>query len=380
MEARLEILSRTLFSWQVSAVLGMTGSQSSAAFDKIVSQMICRDATVRKLVAIDGYLKLKSRFFKRNTREGAYTRFRFAIISAKQDNMPGKLHSASSQEKLTRTISPRAQVNSRRQKIVPFLQRLLTSSALLESIQNTTDLSTSQSTDSILSLAAEAGLREEDLRRQLTDAESVSRSTTRLQEHLTFCETVLDLPRGTSAVVTNGRITTLPATGPALHAEDFGLLESLEFQARAEAVLPLVEKADFAGIEPDDLTSEFLSNVVMGATSALAGRKRSSGGTANFDILKTEHSAIMLEGDPESHISIEAVIDPLSASAQKLTSLLVLLHEWLDPSIRVILNPVSGLSDIPLKNFYRWASVSGPTSGVSLPFRSLFRGSSLCLC
>jgi UDP-glucose:glycoprotein glucosyltransferase len=233
----------------------------------------------------------------------------------------------------------------------------LTSSALLESIQSTTDPSTSQSTDSILSLAAEAGLREEDLRRQLTDPESVSQSTTRLQEHQTFCETVLDLPRGTSAVVTNGRITTLPATGPALHAEDFALLESLESQARAEAVLPLVEKADFAGIEPDDLTSEFLSNVVMGATSALAGRKRSSGGTANFDILKTEHSAIVLEGDPESPISVEAVIDPLSASAQKLTSLLVLLHEWLSPSIRVILNPVSGLSDIPLKNFYRWASV-----------------------
>lgn len=246
-------------------------------------------------------------------------------------------------------VSP-MQVPSRRQKIVLFLQRLLSSGALLESLRSNTGPASAETTDSVLSLAAEAGLREDDLRSSLTETVSVSQT---IEDHRRFCEDVLGLPRGTSAVVTNGRVTALPDSGPALHADDFSLLESLELRARAEKVLPIVEDADFASVEPDDLTSDFLSDVILGVTSALAARKRAASGTANFGLLKTKHSAILLEGDPSSPIRIEAVVDPLSPSAQKLTSLLVLLHEWLNPSIRIVLNPVSGLSDIPLKNFYR---------------------------
>ncbi|GAQ80221.1 UDP-glucose:glycoprotein glucosyltransferase [Klebsormidium nitens] len=256
---------------------------------------------------------------------------------------------------LERVVLAALQVPSRRQKIVPFLQRLLSSGALVESLRSATGPVSTETTDFVLRLAAEAGLREADLRSSLTEPASLSQM---LEDHRRFCEDVLGLPRGTSAVVTNGRVTALPDSAPALHADDFSLLESLELRARAEKVLLIIEDAEFSDVEPDDLTSDFLSDVILGVTSALAARKRAAGGTANFGLLKTRHSAIVLEGDPSSSISIEAVVDPLSPSAQKLTSLLVLLHEWLNPSIRIILNPVSGLSDIPLKNFYRYAAPS----------------------
>lgn len=260
------------------------------------------------------------------------------------------MHSSCESKPSDNLFTP-VQVTSRRQKIVPFLQSLLSDSALLESLRSKTDPASQQTTESVLRLAAEAGLREDDLRRPLSDPASISEQ---INDHRRFCEDVLGLPRGSSAVVTNGRVTALPDSAPALHAADFALLASLESKSRAAAVLPIVDSAAFADvIEPDDLTSDFLSDVILGVTSALAARKRVAGGTANFGLLQTVHSAIVLEGDPSSHVSVEAVVDPLSPSAQKLTSLLVLLHEWLNPSMRIILNPVSGLSDIPLKNFYR---------------------------
>ena len=43
----------------------------------------------------------------------------------------------------------------------------------------------------------------------------------------------------------------------------------------------------------------------------------------------------------ESPIHVDAVIDPLSAVGQKLSPLLVLLQEWIKPSIRICFNPMA---------------------------------------
>lgn len=50
------------------------------------------------------------------------------------------------------------------------------------------------------------------------------------------------------------------------------------------------------------------------------------------------HSAVVLTG--ESPIHIDAVIDPLSPSGQKLASLLQILMKHFQPSMRIILNPL----------------------------------------
>jgi hypothetical protein len=52
------------------------------------------------------------------------------------------------------------------------------------------------------------------------------------------------------------------------------------------------------------------------------------------------YSAIVRDVE-ESPIHVDAVIDPLSATGQKLSPLLVLLQEWIKPSMRICFNPMA---------------------------------------
>ncbi|KAH9330329.1 hypothetical protein KI387_002437, partial [Taxus chinensis] len=113
----------------------------------------------------------------------------------------------------------------------------------------------------------------------------------------------------------------------------------------------------------------------MAISSAMAVRSRSSE-VARFEILNAEHSAVVQERE-NSNVHIDAVIDPLSSSGQKIAPLLRLLQKWFQPSMRIIMNPMSSLADLPLKNFYRYvaptkddfsgesSSINGPTAWFS---------------
>lgn len=60
----------------------------------------------------------------------------------------------------------------------------------------------------------------------------------------------------------------------------------------------------------------------------------------------TLHSAIVV-GNDNSSIHIDAVIDPLSLSGQKLSSILRVLSKYIQPSMRIILNPMVSCSKPP---------------------------------
>lgn len=51
------------------------------------------------------------------------------------------------------------------------------------------------------------------------------------------------------------------------------------------------------------------------------------------------HSAVVLNNE-DSSIHIDAVVDPLSSTGQKLSSLLRLLSKYIQPSMKLVLNPV----------------------------------------
>jgi hypothetical protein len=51
-------------------------------------------------------------------------------------------------------------------------------------------------------------------------------------------------------------------------------------------------------------------------------------------------SAIVTHAE-ESPIHVDAVMDPLSSIGQRLTPLLVLLQEWIKPSLRICFNPMA---------------------------------------
>ncbi|KAK6945622.1 Glucosyltransferase 24, catalytic domain [Dillenia turbinata] len=160
----------------------------------------------------------------------------------------------------------------------------------------------------------------------------------------------LGLEPGSNAVITNGRVV-LPGERVFL-SHDLILLESLEFKQRIKHTVDIIEEVKWEDIDPDMLTSTFLSDIVMFVSSSMAVRDRSSEG-ARFELLNAKYSAVVLDNE-NSSIHIDAVVDPLSPSGQKLSSLLRILSKCIEPSMRIILNPLSSLVDLPLKNYYRY--------------------------
>ncbi|KAL3350110.1 hypothetical protein AABB24_022896 [Solanum stoloniferum] len=159
------------------------------------------------------------------------------------------------------------------------------------------------------------------------------------------------LEYGANAVITNGRVTSL-ADNTTFLSHDLQLLESLEFKQRIKHIVEIIEEVKWENIDPDTVTSKFISDIVMSVSSSIAMRDRNSEG-ARFELLSAKYSAVVLENE-NSSIHIDAVIDPLSSSGQKLSSLLRLVSKSIRPSMRLVLNPMSSLVDLPLKNYYRY--------------------------
>ncbi|KAJ7513700.1 hypothetical protein O6H91_23G011200 [Diphasiastrum complanatum] len=260
---------------------------------------------------------------------------------------------------------------SRRAKVLPFLDRFLqlysTSGHRYDEMKQMT---LEESVKAAIGIAEEVGLKAVELKEKLLTSEYWDTTTQAIHQERKFLSEVCGLQAGINAVVTNGRVFVQHEE--TFVAEDFNLLETMEYQRRTKPIEEIIEDVQWDGIEPDEITrshsainvktlgltslmcSEFLSDVIMGVSSSLALRSRSSD-TARFDLLKSDHSGIVRQ-EEYSSVQVDAVIDPLSATGQKVTPLLLLLQEWVQPSIRILLNPMNSLADVPLKNFYRFVA------------------------
>ncbi|KAK2966664.1 hypothetical protein RJ640_002362 [Escallonia rubra] len=174
-------------------------------------------------------------------------------------------------------------------------------------------------------------------------------SADKLRSHLDkvgkFLYRQLGLGFGVNAVITNGRVTD-PIFGGTLLSHDLHLLESMEFKQRIKHILEIIEEVKWEEIDPDMLTSKFISDIIMSVSSSIATRDRSSE-SARFEILSAKYSAVILNNE-NSSIHIDAVIDPLSPSGQKLSSLLRILWKSIQPSMRLVLNPLDDFSSSDL--------------------------------
>ncbi|CAI9103836.1 OLC1v1002407C1 [Oldenlandia corymbosa var. corymbosa] len=180
---------------------------------------------------------------------------------------------------------------------------------------------------------------------------SIGNTENHLKKVAHFLSRQIGLEAGSNAVITNGRV--VPVRGSDVFiSHDFHLLESMEFKQRIKQIAEIIEEIKWEDIDPDLLTSKFISDIIVSVSSSIAARDRSSE-SARFEILSSTYSAVVLENE-DSSIHIDAVIDPLSSSGQKLSSLLRLLSKHIQPSMRLVLNPVSSLADLPLKNYYRY--------------------------
>ncbi|KAK6156984.1 hypothetical protein DH2020_011232 [Rehmannia glutinosa] len=207
--------------------------------------------------------------------------------------------------------------------------------------------------DKVVQLADANGLPSKGFESALSgfSAENLKRYLNKVTQ---FLYRTISLERGVNAVVTNGRVIRL-FDGSTFLSHDLHLLESLEFKQRIKHIAEIIEDIKWEGVDPDMLTrgpDKFISDIVMAISSSISLRDRSSEG-ARFEILSAEHSAVILQNE-NSSIHIDAVIDPLSPSGQKLSALLRILSKYTQPSMRLVLNPMSSLMDLPLKNYYRY--------------------------
>ncbi|PON86639.1 UDP-glucose:Glycoprotein Glucosyltransferase [Trema orientale] len=204
--------------------------------------------------------------------------------------------------------------------------------------------------DKVCELAEANGLSPKTYHAALSDfsAENLRQHFNKVAQYL---YRQLGLESGVSAVITNGRVT-LSINGSTFLSHDLQLLEALEFKQRIKHIVEIIEEVKWQDVDPDTLTSKFISDIVMLVSSSMATRDRSSEG-ARFEILHAEHSAVVL-GNENSSIHIDAVIDPLSQSAQKVSSILRVLWKYIQPSMRIVLNPLGSVVDLPLKNYYRY--------------------------
>lgn len=81
--------------------------------------------------------------------------------------------------------------------------------------------------------------------------------------------------------------------------------------------MEIIEEVKWEDVDPDMLTSKFISDIVMYVSSSMSMREQSSE-SARFEVLSAQHNAIILNNE-NSSIHIDAVSDPLSPSSQKLS-------------------------------------------------------------
>ncbi|KAL7002014.1 hypothetical protein U1Q18_003164 [Sarracenia purpurea var. burkii] len=203
--------------------------------------------------------------------------------------------------------------------------------------------------DKICYLAEANDLPSKGLRTAFSEF-SVDELRDRLTKVGQFLYRQLGLESGINAVITNGRVIHLDDSTFLSH--DLHLLESVEFKHRIKHIVEVIQEVKWEDIDPDMLTSKFISDIIMFVSSSIAMRDRSSE-SARFEILNAKYSAVVLINE-NSSIHIDAVIDPLSPSGQKLCSLIKILWKSTQPSMRLVLNPLSSLVDLPLKNYYRY--------------------------
>ncbi|CAI6001504.1 unnamed protein product [Closterium sp. NIES-64] len=268
-----------------------------------------------------------------------------------------------------RLIMAAVQMPSRRSKLPAFLRSLL-QLPLLRTVVSRTHSGTEEEgwagrgevrsekeglelLASAWSIADEAGLNRAELERAVTGAGAAEAAAAHMAQDRLFVKQHCGASPGSSVIITNGRLL---APQHRFVAADFALLEEVESKRVKPALSVLQDLPSWPHLPPDLPLSDHVSGMAMVVASALSSAERASGDYVQFARLTASPSIGIIHSNDSALLHIDGVIDPLSAEAQQVTPLLLLLHEWFNPSLRIFMNPLTSISEFPLKNFYRYAA------------------------
>ncbi|CAD7699991.1 unnamed protein product [Ostreobium quekettii] len=176
------------------------------------------------------------------------------------------------------------------------------------------------------------------------------------QRRAELAKSALGIEAG-SAVVTNGRVVTSSHAGD-LNSKDFVTMQLIasDYQM-GQAIKYAIEEAD------EDAGSKQISDQVWQIASILHSTSVESSYTGamvgrlqqGFKRLNGMEILWQTGDGVEPEFEIEAVLNPLSKGMQRLSEILTFIRSVLRPKITVQLNPAVDMSEMPLKQFYRFS-------------------------
>ncbi|KAF9077351.1 glycosyltransferase family 24 protein [Rhodocollybia butyracea] len=218
-----------------------------------------------------------------------------------------------------------------------------------------------------------------------TDTVETGDSNPQRSSYLDSCQWFvrsLAVEPGENAVVINGRILG-PIAPKDFLAADFLALQEYELQKRIQPVLSALED-----IRPGlkDLDRASISHIVSMTSSVISAiqvpdpsevglfdaprRPRNR----NYRILEDKHTCFKIGDNSTALYQIAVVLDPLSETAQKWSSLLQWLSHIPDTYVEVRLNPTQ-YGEVPLKRFFRYnlrTALSFDESGYEISSQTIF--------
>ncbi|XP_067039989.1 UDP-glucose:glycoprotein glucosyltransferase 1-like [Acropora muricata] len=199
-------------------------------------------------------------------------------------------------------------------------------------------------------LAKVSGLKKDAIKAKLSDKISFNG---KLFSHQLFCEQVVNLLPGQPAVITNGRVLGPLAGNSLFNEDDFKLLENFDMDLYARKVRNQVDEMEFDDLSADDDTSEFRSDLIMKAASALISREKRSRQEISFK--QDEHSVMRVKPTHDGpSFDVVVIVDPLTKAAQKIAPILTVLQNVTNVNIQIAMNSREKLSELPLNRFYRY--------------------------
>ncbi|KAF5357223.1 hypothetical protein D9756_006756 [Leucocoprinus leucothites] len=187
---------------------------------------------------------------------------------------------------------------------------------------------------------------------------------------------------GETGVVINGRVIT-PLENNQFLAADFAALEDYEYRKRA---VPVVEALTAVKENSEELDRASYANLVSMLASIIASSQQPDPSeiglfdaplrprSRNYKLLESEYTSFHVGDNTTALYNVAVILDPLTVTAQKWSSLLNWLSTIPDVFIEVYLNP-NWYSEMPLKRFYRYSivpSLSFDEAGNEIPAQVSF--------
>lgn len=170
---------------------------------------------------------------------------------------------------------------------------------------------------------------------------------------------------GENLLILNGRVVGPVTSDDSFKLEDFELLMEVE---RAERILPVYKAIEDLSLS--DKVSGPLAAAKLTSVTALSTISDLPEGIfesapslriSHFKVWNTTHTSFEVGHESTATIHFVAVINPASEQGQKWAAVLKVLSELEGVYLRVFLNPMDGLSELPVKRFYRYVLDSRPS-------------------